>query len=294
MIDLKLLLVLNEGLVFGIFALGIFLAFQWLKFPDLTPDGSFIIGPIVFVKFTLIGLPLFFSLILGVLAGFILGALTASLNKILKIPSIISGLIMSTASYSIGWWILSKPNQSLGLESEFFHNSSMYLNSLYLFFLLTFIVLVVIVIFQLLGKSLWGLRLRAIGENAKLSKDLLISERKYFIVGLGLANSLVALSGILFIQRSYSVDINMGIGQTITGLIAMILGLLLLQKSMKIWLSVLLIVAGAIIHKALILITLEIGFPAESFRMVSAVLIVVLFFLMKKLDDNFLKGLKWS
>jgi len=294
MIDLKLLLVLNEGLVFGIFALGIFLAFQWLKFPDLTPDGSFIIGPIVFVKSTLIGLPLFLSLILGVLAGFILGALTASLNKILKIPSIISGLIMSTASYSIGWWILSKPNQSLGLESEFFNNSSMYLNSLYLFFLLAFIVLVIILIFQLLGKSIWGLRLRAIGENAKLSKDLLISERKYFIVGLGLANSLVALSGILFIQRSYSVDINMGIGQTITGLIAMILGLLLARKSMKIWLSVLLIVAGAIIHKALILITLEIGLPAESFRMVSAVLIVVLFFLMKKLDDNFLKGLKWS
>ena len=294
MIDLKLLFVLNEGLVFGIFALGIFLAFQWLRFPDLTPDGSFIIGPIVFVKFTLIGLPLFLSLILGVLAGFILGALTASLNKILKIPSIISGLIMSTASYSIGWWILSKPNQSLGLESEFFHNSSMYLNSLYLFFLLTFIVLVIVLIFQLLGKSIWGLRLRAIGENAKLSKDLLISERKYFIVGLGLANSLVALSGILFVQRSYSVDINMGIGQTITGLIAMILGLLLAQKSMKIWLSVLLIVAGAIIHKALILITLEIGLPAESFRMVSAVLIVVLFFLMKKLDDNFLKGLKWS
>ena len=294
MIDLKLLLVLNEGLVFGIFALGIFLAFQWLKFPDLTPDGSFIIGPIVFVKCTLIGLPIFLSLILGVLAGFILGALTASLNKILKIPSIISGLIMSTASYSIGWWILNKPNKSLGLESEFFHNSSMYLNSLFLFFLLTFMVLVVVLLFQLLGKSIWGLRLRAIGENEKLYKDLLISEKKYFIVGIGLANSLVALSGISFIQRSYSVDINMGIGQTVTGLIAMILGLLLSQKSMKIWLSVLFIVAGAIIHKALILITLEIGLPAESFRMVSAVLIVVLFFLMKKLDDNFLKGLKWS
>ena len=292
--ELKLLLVFNEGLVFGIFALGVFLAFQWLKFPDLTPDGSFIIGPVVFVKFTLSGFPLLLSVILGVLAGFILGALTASLNKILKIPSIISGLIVSTASYSIGWWILNKPNQPIGLESEFFTNYSMYLNSLYLFFLLTFIVLIIVFIFQLFGKSIWGLRLRAIGENTKLSKDLLISERKYFIVGLGLANSLIALSGIFFIQRSYSVDINMGIGQTITGLIAMILGLLLSQKSIKIWLSVLLIVAGAIIHKALILITLEIGLPAESFRMVSAVLIIILFFLMKKIDDNFLKGLKWS
>lgn len=294
MIDLKLLLVLNEGLVFGIFALGIFLAFQWLKFPDLTPDGSFIIGPIVFVKFSMIGLPIFLSVILGLLAGFILGALTASFNKFLKIPSIISGLIMSTASYSIGWWILNKPNQSLELESEFFITSNMSLNSLYLFFLLIAIVLIVVFLFQLFGKSISGLRLRAIGENSKLSKDLLISERKYFIIGLGLANSLVALAGILFIQRSYSVDINMGIGQTITGLIAMILGLLLTQKSHRIWLSVFLIVIGAIIHKTIILITLEIGLPAESFRLVSAILIVVLFFLMKKIDDNFLKGLKWS
>lgn len=294
MVDLKLLLVLNEGLVFGIFALGIFLAFQWLKFPDLTPDGSFIIGPIVFVKFSMIGLPIFLSVIMGVLAGFMLGGLTASLNKFLKIPSIISGLIMSTASYSIGWWILNKPNQSLELESQFFNNPSMSLNSLYLFGLLLILVLFIVVLFQLFGKSIYGLRLRAIGENSKLSKDLLISERKYFIVGLGLANSLVALSGILFIQRSYSVDINMGIGQTITGLIAMILGLLLSQKSLKIWLSVLLIVVGAIFHKAIILITLEIGLPAESFRLVSAILIIVLFFLMKKVDDNFLKGLKWS
>jgi len=294
MIDLKLLFVLNEGLVFGIFALGIFLAFQWLKFPDLTPDGSFIIGPIVFVKSSMIGTPIFLSAILGVMAGFLLGALTASLNKFFKIPSIISGLIISTASYSIGWWILNKPNQSLEVESEFFNNSSMSLNSLYLFFLLTITVLIIFFLFQLFGKSIFGLRLRAIGENSKLSKDLLISERKYFIVGLGFANSLVALSGVLFIQRSYSVDINMGIGQTITGLIAMILGLLLSQKTRIIWLSVLLIVIGAIIYKAIILITLEIGLPAELFRLVSAVLIVVLFFLMKKNDDNFLKGLKWS
>lgn len=294
MIDLKLLLVFNEGLVFGIFALGIFLSFQWLKFPDLTPDGSFIIGPIVFVKFSMLGLPIFLSVILGLLAGFTLGAITASLNKFLKIPSIISGLIMSTASYSIGWWILNKPNQSLVLESEFFTNSSMHLNSVFLFILLMVTALIIVFLFQLFGKSIFGLRLRAIGENSKLSKDLLISEKKYYIVGLGLANSLVALSGILFIQRSYSVDINMGIGQTITGLIAMILGLLLSRKSMKIWLSVFFIVLGAIIHKAIILITLEIGLPAESFRLVSAILIILLFFLMRKIDDNFLKGLKWS
>jgi len=293
MLDFTLLLILNEGLVFGLFALGVYLSFQWMKFPDLTPDGSFIIGPIVFVKFSMLGFPMFFSIFAGIFAGFILGSITAILNKILKIPSIISGLIVSSASFSIGWIILNKPNQYLESNSEFF-NSSMLSNSYSLFFLLLVIVLIVIFLFQVFGKSIWGLRLRAIGENQFLSKDLLISEKLYFIVGLGLSNSIVALSGILFIQRSYSVDINMGIGQTITGLIAMILGLILSSKSLKIWVTVSLIILGAIIHKALILFTLELGLPAESFRLVSAFLIIILFFFMKKVDDNFLKGLRWS
>jgi putative ABC transport system permease protein len=293
MLELRLLLVFNEGLTFGIFALGIYLAFQWLKFPDLTPDGSFIIGPIVFVKLCMIGTPMLISILVGILSGFILGVFTASMNKLLKVPSIIAGLITSTASYSIGWIILNKPNQNLVNESEFF-SSSLYNNSIYLFILLILTVLIIILLFQILGNSIWGLRLRAIGENNLLSKDLNLSEKKYFVIGLGLANSLVALSGILFIQRSYSVDINMGIGQTITGLIAMILGLILIMKSRRIWLSVLMIIVGAVIHKAIILITLELGFPAESFRLVSAILIIALFVVMKKLDTNLLKGLKWT
>jgi len=291
--ELKLLFVCNEGFIFGIFALGIFLSFQWLKFPDLTPDGSFVLGPCVFIKSCLSGVPLFWAALLGISSGFALGIITASFNKFLKIPAIIAGLITSTATYSLGWLILDKPNQPLNGSGEFF-SYNMTTNSVLLCVVLLLLLAVILFLFNLFGSSIWGLKLRALGENEKIAKGIHIRPWSYYIITLGVSNALVALSGILFIQRSYSVDINMGTGQTIIGLIAMIFGVLITANSHKIYMTTTFIILGAILYKLIIQVTLELGFPAESFRLISAFLIVTLFFVMKKFDTTFLDKLKWS
>jgi putative ABC transport system permease protein len=294
MILYKALLIINEGLIFGIFALGIYVAFQWLKFPDLTPDGSFVLGACVYVKAVTFGMPLFLALFASILAGILAGMTTASLNKIIKIPTVVSGLLVSTGLYSLSWLLLGKPNQFLQPKFTFIGDITGINASFHLF--LWFVVFVILILFllKIFGDSIWGLKLRAIGENHLLAKDLGTKEFYYTYIGLGVANGLVALAGALFSQRSYSADINMGIGQTIIGLIGMILGLLICRNKRQMVFILPCIVLGAIFHKLIIFFTLEIGMPAESFRLLSALFFVILFFLIKVSGKDFLKGLKWS
>lgn len=293
MLDIKLLLLLNESLIFGIFALGIYMAFEWLKFPDLTPDGSFVTGPCVYVILCSLDCPFILSILGGILSGFILGAITAGFNKYMRIPTIISGLITSTACYSLNLMVLGKPNKILDSTSEFFSMNIIEGQKWLLIVLIIFLV-VFVFLFQILGNSTWGLRLRAVGENSRLAKDIGISERKYYLVGLGLANALVALSGILFVQRSYTVDVNMGIGYTIVGLIAMIFGLMITTRNNKVWLTIICILLGAFIYKFIVQITLEMGLPTDSFRLISAFLIILMYFIMNKTNGRFLSKLRWS
>jgi putative ABC transport system permease protein len=145
-----------------------------------------------------------------------------------------------------------------------------------------------------LGRSFWGLRLRALGENPLLAHDLGASMTKYTFYSLAAANGLVGLAGALFAQRSYAVDIGMGIGITITGLVGMILGLLLVRQRRSLTNIASCIVVGAILHKLIVFVALEAGMPAESFRLVTAAFLIVIFFLVNNAATDFLKTLKWN
>jgi putative ABC transport system permease protein len=153
-------------------------------------------------------------------------------------------------------------------------------------------ILVVMVAFY--SNTVWGYRIRAIGENALLAKDFRTSESLYTFIGLGLTNAIVAFSGALFAQRSYSADVNMGVGQTIIGLIAMIIGLILAAKTRKSSVILIAIILGSVLHRAVIFITLQVGVPAESFKLVSALFFVLLFVSIKAMRSDFLEKLKWS
>ena len=294
MLPFKILLLLNEGLIFGILALGVYVAFQWLRFPDLTPDGSFASGAALYVKASILGCPPIISLLAGLLAGALGGCLTATASKVIKIPSVVAGLIVSSALYSINWLILGKPNQFL--DSQFTLSGSLVgvQAALTLFWWLLVICTVVVLVLRLFSTSIWGIKLRAIGENPLLANDLAISETKYTFIGLAIANGLVGLSGALFAQRSYSADINMGVGVTIVGLSGVILGLLFSRKRYSILVVLILIMLGSIANKAAIFLALEIGVPAESFRLMSATALAIIFLLVKSTDTNFLKEIRWN
>jgi putative ABC transport system permease protein len=111
---------------------------------------------------------------------------------------------------------------------------------------------------------------------------------------LALANGIVGLSGAMFVQRSFSADINMGIGITIAGLAGLILGLVITPSDRAISLMISAIVVGGILYKALIVVSLRLGAPPETFRMVSSLVLVAVFALISKRMLTVLKGVKWT
>jgi putative ABC transport system permease protein len=190
--------------------------------------------------------------------------------------------------------LLGKPNQFLDSQFTLVGDVTGSAAAWRLLVWLVAIAILVVAAISAFGRSFWGLRLRALGENPLLEHELGASITKYSFFSLAAANGFVGLAGALFAQRSYSVDINMGIGVTITGLTGMILGLLLTRQRRKLTIVAMCIFAGAILHKLIVFLALEAGMPAESFRLVTAVFLVGIFFLLKNSAMDFLKGLKWN
>lgn len=286
------LLVILEGLIFGILALGVYLSFSWLRFPDLTPDGSFVLGGCVYAKCAIMGLPIIASVFFSIIGGFFAGCLTALLYKKLKIPAIICGLLVSLFLYSFNWGILAKPNQYIEPNFTMIGNfpSQQYTSKLLLFILPICVILVSAI--SILKNSIWGIKIKAIGENPNLEKIITKNGTLYFMSLMGLSNAIISLAGLLFSQRSFSADVSNGIGQTITGLIALIFGLIIYSGN-KVFISLVAIVFGAILYKALTFFVLQLGLSPEYFRALSAIILILTFsILTSKL--NFLNKLKWN
>jgi putative tryptophan/tyrosine transport system permease protein len=294
MITYKVLVILSDGLIFGLLALGVYIAFQWLRFPDLTPDGSFVLGACIYVKAASIGVSPLVAIAFSIAAGALAGSCTAAVNRFVRVPTVVAGLLVSSALYSVTWLVLGRPNQFLDPIHTLIGNVSGVAGVTYLLIWLILICSLTIAALVVFGGSIWGLRARAIGENPLLANDLAISENQYTFLGLAMANGIVGLSGALFAQRSFSADINMGIGITILGLTGLILGLLIAGRRRKVLVILLCIVAASILHKGITFLTLEFGMPAESFRLVSAIVLLVTFFLVRASSVEFLKSLKWS
>jgi putative ABC transport system permease protein len=290
----QFLLILTEGLIFALLAYGVYLSFQWLRFPDLTPDGSFVIGACTYAKIVGIGAPPLLALLVAFGAGASSGLLTGILNRVVKIPAVIAGLLSSIALYSVSWEILGKPNQFLeGSQTLVGDATGVKYNAELLIYLAVSLFLIIALV-NLFSDTIWGLKTKAIGENPLIAKTITKHETSYYLLLLAMSNGIVAISGAFFLQRSFSADVNMGIGQTIVGLIAMMIGLLLATNTRKTYLILLLIALGSILYRGLMFAILEFGLPAELFRLASAAVLVILFFVMRASKFNILKGLRWN
>lgn len=294
MIEYKLILILCEAFIFGIFALGIYVSFGWFRFPDLTPDGSFTLGACIYVKCVNSGYFPIESLLISFFVGFVAGTITAIINRVIKVPTVIAGLLVGTALYSISWIILNKPNEFLDPQLTLIGDVTGITGAYSLLIWLILITSILIFFLFIFSNSIWGLKGRAISENNLLALDLKTSETRYTFLFLALSNAIVALAGALFTQKSFSADINMGVGQTIVGLIAMMLGLVLARNYKNTLIIILAIILGSIIYKLFIFIALELGLPAESFKMISSLLLVFVFFLTKIKGEKISSKLKWN
>lgn len=294
MYSYQLSLLLGEGLIFGLVALGVLIAFQWLRFPDLTPDGSFALGAAAYAQATLSGIPPSVALLAALAFGALAGICTAAVNTLARVPTVIAGLLVSSALYSVTWLFMGKPNQFIDPELTLVGNVSGATAAWFLLVWLAVIWLLIIVALTIAADSMWGLRIRAIGENPLLAQDLGVSEAFCRFSGLAVANGIVGLAGALFAQRSFSADISMGLGVTISGLSGMIVGLLIVGSRRKMPLVFLCVLLGGIFHKLVVFLTLALGFPAESFRLISAAVLLVLFVTISRGTSELLRGLRWN
>lgn len=213
---------LQQGLLYALAVFGIVISFRMMNFPDLTVDGSFTLGGAVFSKLLISGYSVSFAIIMASLSGFLAGMATALLNRKLGISKILSGILVMLILYSINLRIMGKANISLlRIETIFtpFESSN---TSLLLFLsVITFLTLFFLCYFSI---TRLGLFIRATGDNEFMLGTQGVNTTWSYILGIGIANSLIAFSGSLIVQNQGFADINMGVGIIIVVLAALIIG----------------------------------------------------------------------
>jgi putative ABC transport system permease protein len=278
--------ILEQSLIFLPFALGVFLSYNILKIPDLTVEGSFVLGASIFSKSLVSGFGIAASTAFAVGAGFLSG-LTASLIQFRnRIPPLIAGILMLFILNSLNLIIMGKPNISLlghptaislieqitSLENYQFYRIS--------FFLLTALAIFIILFFLLASQV--GLLLRAFGNNMTLLRLFGKNSERYRILGLGISNAFVAFSGTLTSQINGYSDITMGLGIALIGIGTVIIGnqiQLFFSHQVKLFVQMLFCFCGVLIYFTAINFSLSLGLPPIYLKMLIGIsLVFVLFF----------------
>lgn len=269
---------IEQGLIFGIMALGVYISYKILDFPDLSVDGTFPLGAAVTSALLLQGINPWLSLIGAFVAGALAGIVTGFLNVKLKIKDLLSGILVMTALYSVNYRIAGGPNQFLMGEATIFNSLPEFLPE----WILPYTSIIIVLIIMLAAKLLldWylstksGFLLKSVGDNPKLVVTLAQNPGKIKIIGLAIANGLVALAGSVNCQRNIQFDISSGVGTIVMGLAAVIIGTTVFRKIPFLRVSTA-VIFGMIVYKACIGIAISSGLQSSDMNLVVTVLFVL-------------------
>ena len=270
---------LETGFIFALVALGIFISFRILDFPDLTVDGSFPLGAAVAASAIVGGINPWLATLMACLAGSIAGVITALLNVKLNILHLLASILTMIALYSINLRIMDGPNKALlGVETLLSPLDNLavpyYIAYPIAFGVLAFIVLGLLVAFL---KTEVGLAMRATGSNPRMAKANGVNTSLMIILGMALSNSMVALAGALFAQSQGSADVTMGVGVIVIGLASVIGGEALIStRTILLW--ALACVVGSILYRLVIAFALNgdmLGLKAQDLNLITAVLVTL-------------------
>lgn len=271
---------LEQGLLYGIMVVGVYLTFRVLDFPDLTVDGSLPLGAAVSAVAITHGIHPFIALGMAMAAGFLAGMVTALLNTKLKILHLLASILTMIALYSINIRIMSGPNVSLlGVRTVLDWVSDLGLTGYWaaplLFGLLATAVTASVIWF--LHTEL-GLTVQATGDNLRMITAQGVNTHNIIILGVGLSNALVALSGALVAQNQGAADVNMGVGTIIAGLASVIVGETLFGRG-GITRGCIAALLGSIVYRVAIALALGLKWGAFAFtpsdlNLITALLVV--------------------
>jgi putative ABC transport system permease protein len=256
------------GLLYALMALGVYITFRILNFPDLTVDGSFTTGAAIATVMMINGYAPWISSLAAFGGGLAAGACTGLLHTKGKINGLLSGILMMIALYSINMRIMGKPNTSLrGTETLFTDLSPL--------IIMPFFVLVVKILLDLFLHSDLGLALRATGDNPLMIQSLGANTDHTKILGVSLSNGLVALSGALIAQQSGFADISMGIGMIVIGLASVIIGEAIFGAR-TVFRATLAVILGSIIYRIVVALALRIEwFDASDMKLITAIIVII-------------------
>ncbi|WP_417819175.1 ABC transporter permease [Terasakiella sp.] len=271
---------IETGLLFGIVALGVFISFRVLDFPDLTVDGSLPMGAATSATLIVAGVNPFLSLLGAIIAGALAGLVTAWLNVRLGILHLLASILTMIALYSVNLRIMGKPNQALLGEETVFTPFEKLIDLPYYWvtpIVLFAVIVILLVLLNLFLSSETGLGMRATGVNGRMAAAQGINTGKMKLVGIALSNAMVALAGALFAQIQGGADITMGVGVIVVGLAAVILGEATFSTR-TIILATIGCVVGSILYRVVVAVALNadfIGLQAQDLKLVTAVLVVL-------------------
>ena len=273
--------VIEQGLIYAIMALGVYITYKILDFPDLTVDGSFPMGAAITAALISRGLSPFLTLPICFLAGAGIGVLTGLIHVKLKVRDLLSGIIMMTALYTVNLRIVGRANLPIYKNSNIFDND--FLNRICPGFLAPYKTVFIILLITLVSKYLldWylstksGMLLRAVGDNEKIITALGVDKGLVKIVGLAVSNGLVALSGCVFVQQQRYFDISMGTGTVVIGLASVIMGTSVFKKVtfIRVTSSV---VVGSVFYKACVALAIRLGFPSTDTKFITAAILLII------------------
>lgn len=273
--------VLEQGFIYGIVALGIYITYQILDFPDLTVDGSFPLGAAVSAVLIVGGFNPYAALLVSFAAGVLAGILTGIIHVKLKVRDLLSGIIMMTGLYSINLRIAGKANVTMFKQETIFENAGYNrlipegLKDFQTVFMAFAIALLIKLLLDAYLKTKSGYLLRAAGDNATLVTSLAKDQGMVKIVGLAIANGLVALGGGIMAQQQRYFDVSMGTGTMVLGLASVIIGTKLL-KNLSFVKSTTAVLFGAVAYKACVACAISLGLEAKDMKLVMAVLFLAI------------------
>ena len=286
--------ILEQGLIYGILSLGIYITYKILDFPDLTVDGSFPLGAAVTALLITRGVNPYLTLVAAFLVGVIAGICTGLIHVKCKVRDLLSGIIMMTALWSINLRVAGTANVPLFSQKTIFKNDvidKVVPEALSKYSTLIMILIIAIfckILLDLYMKTQSGYLLRAVGDNDKLVTSLAKDQGNVKILGLAIANGLVALAGCVFCQEERVFEISSGTGAMVIGLASVIIGTSIF-KNLTFMKTTTAVLVGSVIYKACVAIALRI-FEPQDMKLITAVLFLVILVLSmerkKKVKKN--------
>lgn len=265
----------SQGILWSLMALGVYLTFKILDIADMTVDGSFATGGAVSAVMIVNGVNPYLALLLAFVVGMTTGLVTGLMNTKLKIHILLASILSMIALYSVNIRIMGKANTPLLGEPTIISpitslGISTTLASLILG--IVFASAIVIVMYWFFGTEL-GSAIRATGTNEHMARALGINTDNMKIIGLMLANGLVALSGAMVSQSQGYADVGMGTGTIVIGLASIIIGEAIFGKHFGFWYTLISVVLGSIIYRIIIAVVLQLGLKSSDLKLLTALIV---------------------